>query len=259
MRRLVEQVGVLTLSGIGWVGGVAMLSGRALWLAPRWPFGITDIAVQVLRQGVMSIPIASLLAIFTGMILAWQFGDALADFGATMALGYTASVALVTELIPTFLALTVGSKIAAGMAAELGSMKVTEQIDAVAALGADPVKKLVVPRILATSLVLPLLVAWGNVLGLVGSMAIALWEFGVPAGYYYQTYIDVLSLRDYAASLFKGLTFGFLVASIGCYQGFNTKQGTEAVGVSTTETVVACSIWVIIADFVITIQFFSAE
>lgn len=259
MRRLVEKFGAVVIDGVVWLGGVGMLAGRAVWLVPRLPWGITDISVQMMRQGVTSIPIATLLSVFTGMILAWQFGDALADFGATMALGYTASVALVTELVPTFMALTVGSKIAAGMAAELGSMKVTEQIDAVAALGADPVKKLVCPRITATTLTIPLLVVWGNVMALFGSMLIAEWQFGVPAGYYYQTYIDMLTPRDYTASMVKAVIYGFLVSSIGCYQGFNTKQGTEAVGASTTETVVACAIWVIVADFLVTIQFFSVN
>jgi len=256
MTRLAERLGAAVIDGVMWVGGVSILSARAIWLGPRRPFGITDIARQILEQGVRSLPIASLLAMFTGMILAWQFGDALVDFGATMALGYTASVSLVTELVPTFMAITVGSKISAGMAAELGSMKVTEQIDAVAALGADPVKKLVWPRIVGTTITIPLLVAWGNVLAFIGSMLIAEWEFGVPAGYYYETYIDMLTPRDYAASLVKGTIYGFMVGSIGCYQGFNTQRGTEAVGTATTATVVACAICIIVADFYITMRFF---
>lgn len=135
-------------------------------------------------------------------------------------------------------------------------MKVTEQIDAVAALGADPIKKLVWPRVVAATWSQPLLVVLGNVIALLGGMLIGEWVYGVPAGYFYETYIEELSPNDYIQSLTKGTVFGFLVGMIGCYQGFSTKFGTEAVGMSTTETVVAISIWIIIADFFITMMFF---
>jgi phospholipid/cholesterol/gamma-HCH transport system permease protein len=199
---------------------------------------------------------ATLLMLFIGMIISWQFGWALIDFGATMALGTVTSIALVRELVPTMLALTVGAKIAAGMAAELGSMKVTEQIDAVAALGADPIKKLVWPRVTAATAALPLLAMWGNILALLGGMLIGEWIYGVPAGYFYAKYVEELAPMDYVSSIVKATTFGFLVGLIGCYQGFNTKYGTEAVGISTTETVVATSICIILADFYLTMVFF---
>lgn len=254
--RAIERFGSMVLAGLEWVGGLAGLSLRALRVGPRRPIGIDDIARQMVEQGVRSLPISTFLSVFIGMILAWQFGWALADFGATMALGYATSIALVRELVPTMLAITVGAKMAAGMAAELGSMKVTEQIDAVAALGADPFKKLVWPRVSAATLALPLLVAWGNIIALLGGMMIAEAVYAVPAGYFYETYVDELVPMDYVSSLVKGTIFGFLVGVIGCYQGFNTKHGTEAVGVSTTETVVATSICIIIADFYLTMVFF---
>jgi phospholipid/cholesterol/gamma-HCH transport system permease protein len=256
MRTTIERFGEIVLSGLDWVGGVTGLALKAIRVGPRRPFGIDDIARQMVEQGVRSLPITSFMSLFIGMILAWQFGWALKDFGATMALGYATSLALVRELVPTIIALTVGAKMAAGMAAELGSMKVTEQIDAVAALGANPIKKLVWPRVVAAAFGLPLLVAWGNVIALIGAMLVADAGYGVPAGYFYETYIDELVPMDYASSIIKGNIFGFLVGLIGCYQGFNTKFGTEAVGMSTTETVVATSIVVIIADFYLTMVFF---
>lgn len=256
MKATVERFGSIVLSGLDWVGGLTGLALRVFRVGWRPPIGIDDIVRQMVEQGVRSLPITSFMSVFIGMILAWQFGDALKDFGATMALGYTTSLALVRELVPTIIALTVGAKMAAGMAAELGSMKVTEQIDAVAALGADPIKKLVWPRVLAAAIGLPLLVAWGNIVALIGSMLVADAGFGVPAGYYYETYIDELVPMDYVSSLVKANIFGFLVGLIGCYQGFNTKFGTEAVGVSTTETVAATSIVVIIADFYLTMVFY---
>lgn len=256
MRKAIERFGAIVLSGLDWIGGLTSLALRAMSVGPRRPVGFNDIARQMVEQGVRSLPITSFLALFIGMILAWQFGWALADFGATMALGDASSLALVRELVPTMLALTVGAKMAAGMAAELGSMKVTEQIDAVAALGADPVKKLVWPRLMASAAALPLLVAWGNIVALLGGMLVGEWAYGVPAGYFYETYVAELAPMDYVQSIIKGLMFGYLVGIIGCYQGFSTKFGTEAVGMSTMETVVATSICIIIADFYLTMMFF---
>jgi phospholipid/cholesterol/gamma-HCH transport system permease protein len=190
------------------------------------------------------------------MIIAWQFGWALIDFGATMALGNVTSEALVKELVPTVLALTVGAKIAAGMAAELGSMKVTEQIDAVAALGADPIKKLVWPRLAGATLALPLLAAWGNVVALLGAMLIGETVYSVPAGYFWETYIDELAPMDYVWSIVKVTIYGYVVGLVGCYQGFNTKFGTEAVGLSTMQTVVATAVCTLVADLYLTMIIF---
>jgi phospholipid/cholesterol/gamma-HCH transport system permease protein len=142
----------------------------------------------------------------------------------------------------------VGAKIAAGMAAELGSMKVTEQIDAVAALGADPIKKLVWPRVAGATLSMPMLAAWGNVIALLGAMLVGESVYDVPAGYFYEKYIDQLRPMDYVWSMVKATIFGYLVGLIGCYQGFNTKFGTEAVGLSTMQTVVATAICTLVAD-----------
>ena len=254
--RALARFGQIVLSGLDWMGGMTRLGLRAAVVGPRRPWGINDIARQMVEMGVRSLPIGTFMSLFIGMILAWQFGWALADFGATMALGDVTSIALVGELVPTMLALTVGSKMAAGMAAELGSMKVTEQIDAVAALGADPIKKLVWPRVVAAACSLPLLTAWGNVIALLGGMLIGEWQYDVPAGYFYETYVDELAPLNYISSIVKATVFGLLVGVIGCYQGINTEHGTEAVGVSTTETVVATSICVIVADFYLTMAFF---
>lgn len=252
----IERTGAIILSGLEWLGGLARMGFRLLRVGPRRPFAINDISHQVVELGVRSLPIALLISLFIGMILTWQFGWGLIDFGATMAIGKVVSLGLVPELVPSLLAITVGVKMAAGMTAELGSMKVTEQIDAVAALGADPYKKLVWPRICGSTITLPLLVAIGNVIALFGGMLIAEWIYGVPAGYFYETYIDQLRPTDYLASSVKGVLFGALVGLIGCYQGFNTKFGTEAVGAATTETVAATAIVVIIADFYLNMLFF---
>lgn len=255
LRERIELIGERVNAVVLWTGGMTRMGLQALIRGPRPPFGISDISYQVLQVGIKSMPLATIMAVFVGMILAWQFGEALNDFGAKSALGYVTSLALVRELVPVILAVTVGTKMATGMTAELGSMKVTEQIDAIGALGADPVKKLVWPRLVAAVIAMPLLVAWGNVLAMGGGMFISDIIFDVPSGYYYATYIDELEPIHYITSFVKSLVFGGLSGLIGCYQGFNTRFGTEAVGLSTTETVIAVSVTVLLADFMLTAIF----
>jgi len=255
VKDFLDRVGAIVVRAVIEMGEVSRLLWVTVRRGPRRPVGFDEIKYQTVMLGVRSLPLASFMSLFIGMILAWQFGWALQDFGAKMALGYASSLALVRELVPTVLAVTVGAKMAAGIAAELGSMKVTEQIDAIAALGADPIKKLVWPRLLAATISLPLLNAWSNVVALAGGAVIADTVFGVPAGYFYETYIDELVPMDYLSSQIKALVFGGLVGLIGCHHGFQTEIGTEAVGRSTTDTVVACSISVIVADFFLTMIF----
>ena len=255
LREWIVSVGKLINAGVTWSGGLTVMLAQALVRGPRRPLGLYDISYQTLQLGIRSIPVTFMMSLFVGMILAWQFGEALSDFGAKNSLGYTTSLALVRELVPTILAITVGTKMATGMTAELGSMKVTEQIDAISALGADPIKKLVWPRLIAASIAMPLLVAWGNLVAMLGGMLISDTVFDVPAGYFYATYIDELEPIHYIMSQTKALVFGGLAGIIGCYQGFSTKFGTEAVGLSTTETVIAVSIMVLIADFALTTIF----
>lgn len=254
-KEWVTNLGTTINAGIKWCGGLAVMFGQAVVRGPRRPFGLFDISYQVVQLGIRSIPVTTMMSLFVGMILAWQFGEALVDFGAKNSIGYVTALALVRELVPTLLAVTVGTKMATGMTAELGSMKVTEQIDAISALGADPIKKLVWPRLVAASIAMPLLVAWGNVAAMLGGMLIADQVFDVPAGYFYHTYIDELEPLHYIMSETKALVFGGLAGIIGCYQGFTTKFGTEAVGLATTETVIAVSVMVLLADFALTTFF----
>ncbi len=255
LRRAVISVGAGLDVLVLWIGGLALMFWAAMTRGPRRPIGMHDITDQMLRLGIRSLPLAGLMCVFVGMILAWQFGDALKDFGAVAALGNVTSLALVQELVPVIVAVTVGTKMATGMTAELGSMKVTEQIDAIAALGADPIKKLVWPRLVAATLAMPLLVAVGNIIAMLGGMAISDWVFDVPADYFYGSYIDELEPLDYITSTVKAGVFGMLTGLVGCYEGFNTKFGTEAVGQSTTQTVATLSIAVLVADFALTAMF----
>lgn len=255
LRGAIADVGQYLDVLVMWLGGLALMFWAAVSRGPRRPIGVHDITDQVNRLGIRSMPLTILMSGFVGMILAWQFGDALRDFGAVSALGNVTSLALVQELVPVIVAVTVGTKMATGMTAELGSMKVTEQIDAIAALGADPIKKLVWPRLVAATVAMPLLVAIGNVVAMLGGMAIGEWVFDVPRDYFYSTYIDELEPLDYVTSIVKAGVFGMLTGLVGCYEGFQTKFGTEAVGQSTTQTVATLSISVLVADFALTAAF----
>lgn len=252
LRRAVEATGARVNLSWRWLGGLWIMLTRTFWIGPRPPLGLYDISHQTLALGIRSLPMASLLALFVGMIFAWQFGEALKVFGATSALGYAAALANVRELVPTLLAVTVGAKMATGMTAELASMKVTEQIDAIGSLGAEPLKKLVWPRLVASMIALPALTVWGNILALLGGMFVSEQVFNVPSEYFYETYIAELVPRHYITGLIKSVSFGLVVGIIGAYQGFATGIGTEAVGKSTTETTVACAMAVILVDFVLT-------
>ena len=252
IRNIFERIGERVSRSWAWLGGLWRMLVATARVGPRLPLGISDISYQTLALGIRSLAMASVLSLFVGMICAWQFGEALKVFGATSALGYAAALANVRELVPALLAVTVGAKISTGVTAELGSMKVTEQIDAIGSLGADPIKKLVWPRMVAAMITMPALTVWGNILALIGGMFVAENVFNVPGEYFYETYIDELIPQYYTTGLIKALAFGLVVGIIGCYQGFQTGFGTEAVGKSTTETVVACAMAVILVDFVLT-------
>ena len=254
-NNVFAKVGGVLTAGLDWIGGIAVLFWDASVRGVRRPFGIYDIFYQIVALGVRSLPLATVMSIFVGMVLTWQFGEALLGFGAKNAIGYASALALVRELVPVILALTVGAKMATGMTAELGSMKVSEQIDAIAALGADPIKKLIWPRLVAATVSLPMLNILGNVLALGSGALLADIVFDVPADYFYETYIDELWPSDYLSGMAKSVVFGALVGLIGCYQGLTTKYGTEAVGISTTNTVVATSVSILSMDFVLTTIF----
>ncbi len=240
---------------LAWLGGITRFALLSVVRAIRRPFGFYDILYQLVALGVKSLGLASVMAVFVGLVFTWQFGEAMMGFGAKNAIGYIAGYSLVSEMVPTVLALTVGARMATGMAAELGAMKVSEQIDAIAVLGADPIKKLVVPRIVAAALSLPLCVVWGDLLSLASGAIVASSVFDVPIDYFYNTFVDGIAPFDYVFGLIKALVYGILVGLIGSYQGFSTGHGTEAVGISTTNTVVATSAMILVTDFLLTTIF----
>ena len=216
------------------------------------PFEWKAIVEQLEAGGVASIGIVTVSSVFIGMVMAVQFAFGLRKFGGMEYTPRVIALSFARELAPTLTAIIVGGRIGAGMAAEVGSMAVTEQIDAIRALGADPLKKLVFPRMIASLIALPLLCAIALVLGVGGAMFITSAQFGIPAPFFLQSAISSVMMVDFASGLFKAPFFGVLIALIGCHFGMITRGGTAGVGMSTTRAVVATSIAIFIADFFLT-------
>jgi phospholipid/cholesterol/gamma-HCH transport system permease protein len=250
---------------------------RALlaWNATRFifarPFYAADVVQQMNAIGVESLFIVILTGFFTGMVLALQSSVSLQTFGATIYLGHLVAASMIRELGPVLAGLMVAGRVGSGIAAEIGSMRVTEQIDALNTLGTDPIKKLVTPRLIATMLMLPALTIINDMVGIVGGNVIASLSVAVPSSLYWHTVWDQIAsdgftLRyipnDFIQGLSKPFVFGGIIAITGCYYGLSTTGGTEGVGQSTTRTVVTASISILIVDYFITqllLAFFSGS
>ncbi len=213
---------------------------------------ITETQRQIVRIGYNSIPIVLLTAIFTGMVMALQTAYGLQRFGAKNYVGNIVGLAITRELGPVLTALMLCGRVGAGIAAEIASMVATEQVDAIKALGASPSSKLVTPRIVAAIIVLPLLAIVANLTGVYGGLLIAVLELDISAHTFYHSMLYTMVIRDVIDGLIKSAFFGFLLVSIACFKGLNTRGGTEGVGISTTEAVVTGSIVIFVSDFFIT-------
>jgi len=236
-----EQVGTVTI--LVKQAFVALFTNKFEWK----PF-----VYQMEQLGVKSLGIGAATAIFVGIVMAIQFAFSLEKFGAKDSVGRIVGLSEARELAPSLTSLVVGSRIAAGMAAEIGSMAVTEQIDAIRSLGADPVRKLVVPRMLAAVLVMPMLATFALLLGVASAMLVCNITFGIPMPFFLSSALDAVTMRDFFSGLGKTPFFGFIIAMLGCHFGFQTTGGTEGVGRATTTAVVVVSITILIADALLT-------
>jgi phospholipid/cholesterol/gamma-HCH transport system permease protein len=248
----VSQLGDRALRLAEEFGDFALLSLETLraLFRPRFPW--RALLVEFESLAVRSAPIVIVTSTFTGMVLALQTAFALSRFGAKPYVGSIVGLAIVRELGPVLAALMVGGRAGAGIASELGSMQVTEQVDAIRAMGADPVQKLVLPRVLATTLGLPLLAIFSIVLGIAGGMLVADAQYGIASSFYLQTVTSVVRLDDFVSGVAKTFVFGWVIGMIGCHVGLATAGGTVGVGRSTTRAVVVASIAVLIIDYFLT-------
>jgi phospholipid/cholesterol/gamma-HCH transport system permease protein len=235
-----------------YVGGASRLLFEAVLYAIRPPYQLNLIVQEIESIGIRSLTVVNVIALFTGMVLALQTSYALSRFGAKGFIGVVVAISLVREIGPVFAGIMVAGRVGSGIAAEIGSMKVTEQIDAIRVMGANPVKRLVVPKLIATVVSLPLLTIVADILGIVGGLFISIMELQINSYYYFTTILDNIALQDVASGIGKTFFFGLIIAVIGCYQGMTTTGGTVGVGRSTTTTVVVASILILVSDFFLT-------
>jgi phospholipid/cholesterol/gamma-HCH transport system permease protein len=230
---------------------VQMLGKVGRGLTTR-PFYLRDIIEQFEAIGVGSLTVVLLTGMFTGMVLALQSGLTLDQFGARSMVGRLVSASMVKELGPVLTGLMVAGRVGSGIAAELGSMMVTEQIAALRALGTDPIRKLVLPRILAGLVMVPLLTVVSSGIGMVGAWIVTVTQLQVASSVYWNSVVAGLYMQDVWMGLIKPFFIGFTIVSIGCHVGMRTRGGTQGVGRATTNAVVVSSVAVIAVDFLVT-------
>jgi phospholipid/cholesterol/gamma-HCH transport system permease protein len=242
----------VVFQAFGHVSFMLVGSFRALF---RRPNEFREIIAQIESIGIKSTPLVIITGSFVGMVMALQFAIGLQKFGGMEYTGRVIALSFSRELAPTLTAVIVGGRIGAGIAAEIGSMAVTEQIDAIRALGADPVKKLVMPRLMAAIITMPILASFSLVLGFSGAMLISATQFGLPAGFFLGSALDSVRFNDFWSGFIKTPFFGAIIALVGCHFGLTTTGGTQGVGRATTQTVVVLSVTILIADFLMTTVF----
>lgn len=233
-------------------GGMTLLGFQGLWAVFTPPWRFRDWLRQMESVGVQSLLVGAVTMTFTGMVLALQTAYSLPTLGVKYYIGMLVSKSLVRELGPVLIALVVGGRIGAGITAELGTMKVTDQISALRSMATDPNRELVAPRIAATLLMLPVLTIVGDAMGIFGGLLIAMFHLNISAAFYWADVTDALTLADVVSGVGKSVFFALFVSTVACYNGLNARGGADGVGRATTNTVVVAAILVLVSDFFLT-------
>lgn len=251
-------IGRSTLGLLAAIGQVTIYAGQAVSHILRPPFYPREFFWQLLQIGWLSLPVVGLTALFTGGALALQIYAGGARFNAEAVVPQIVAIGIVRELGPVLGGLMVAGRVAAAIAAEIGTMKVTEQIDALVTLSTNPLKYLTAPRLLAATVSLPLLVAVGDAIGIFGGFLVSTTRLGFNEAAYIRNTVEFLEVWDVTSGMIKGAVFGFIVALMGCYHGMNSGRGAQGVGRATTNAVVSASILILAANYLLTEFFFNA-
>ncbi len=251
-------IGRAFLSLLYGIGDLTLFASRAIFQGIAGPYYPRAILRQMVDIGYYSLPVVGLTAIFTGMVLALQSHTGFSRFEAESAVATIVVLSMTRELGPVLAGLMVAGRVGASMAAEIGTMRVTEQIDALTTLSTSPFKYLIWPRVLAGLIMLPVLVLVADIIGVFGGYLVGVFKLGFsPVDYLNRTF-DFLEVQDVISGLVKAAIFGFLVALMGCYQGYHSRGGAQGVGAATTKAVVSASILILTANYVVTEVFFSS-
>lgn len=252
------SIGRVVLGFLAAVGRVALFGVETISHLFRPPYYPREVAHALMQIGYFSLPVVGLTTVFTGGALALQIYAGGARFSAEAVVPQIVAIGMVRELGPVLVGLMIAARVTSSIAAEIATMKVTEQIDALVTLSTNPMKYLTLPRVLAATLVMPILVAVGNIIGIMGGYLVGVNRLGFNAGTYLRNTIDFLEPSDIVTSLAKGAVFGFLAALMGCFFGMRSGRGAQGVGRATKSAVVAASVLILAANFILTELFFAA-
>ena len=252
-----QTVGHSILGFFQSIGTLSLFIARATAHCFAPPFFPRLIGRQFIDIGYYSLPVVGMTALFTGMVLALQSYTGFTRFNAEGAVAGVVALSVTRELAPVLAGLMVAGRVGASIAAEIGTMRVTEQIDALVTLSVNPFKYLIAPRLIAGTLMLPLLVLIGDVIGIYGGYVVGIYNLGFSSGNYIEQTWDILEKMDVISGLIKAGVFGFIVACMGCYHGFHSGRGAQGVGTATTYAVVSASILILVFNYILTQVFFS--
>jgi len=255
--RFLDKFGRKAQATLEYLGGLSELIGQAVAAWVTRPFYGSEVIKQMDEVGVKSVSITGITSLFTGGVLALQTAYSLAAFGGKAFVGRVVALSLVRELGPVLTALMVGGRVGSGITAELGSMTVTEQVDALRSMAISPMRRLVAPRVLATTFMLPVLSALADFLGILGGLAIAVFQLNTTTQDYFSSIWSQLQISDIMSGLGKTVFFGLEISAIACFNGLRVEGGAAAVGIATTRTVVFASICILVSDFFLTRLFLS--
>lgn len=255
--KLLSAIGRAALGLLAAIGRIAMFAGQTIGHMMRGPFYLRELAIAFLNIGWLSLPVVGLTSLFTGGALALQIYAGGARFNAEAVVPQIVAIGMVRELGPVLVGLMIAARVTSSIAAEIATMKVTEQIDALVTLSTHPMKYLTVPRVLAATIVVPALVAIGDIIGIFGGYAVATGTLGFNPAAYISNTVDFLEMKDVISSLAKGAMFGFIAALMGCYYGINSGRGAQGVGRATKGSVEAAAVLILAANFVLTGVMFS--
>lgn len=258
MTRFLAALGRPVLAALAALGRVVIYAGQTLGHAARPPFYGRELASALLQVGWLSLPVVGLTAIFTGGALALQIYAGGQRFSAEAVVPQIVAIGMVRELGPVLVGLMIAARVTSSIAAEIATMKVTEQIDALVTLSTNPMKYLTVPRVLAGTLTVPLLVAVGDVIGIMGGFLVGTGQLGFNKATYIQNTLDFLETPDVVSSLVKGAVFGFIATLLGCYHGMQSGRGAMGVGAATKAAVQAASVLILAANFLLTSVMFGS-
>ena len=254
----IDKLGRVVIRFFRATGRLGIFCGRTVYHCLTPPFYGRALLAQMIEIGFYSLPVVALTTLFSGMVIALQTFEAVSQFSAEGAVSMVVRVAVVRELAPVMAGLMVAGRIGAAMAAEIGTMRVTEQIDALSTLSTNPFKYLIAPRVLAGVVMLPLLVLLGDVIGICGGYMIGIYKLGFNPTTYLMNTWQYLKPMDIISSMTKAGVFGFIITLLGCYNGFQSQGGAQGVGRATTNAVVSASILILIFNYILTEMLFNA-